>query len=159
CWVAIGMAETAAINWDDAEHMLVRTSLINSTIGSIQAHNRLRDATAFIEAEIDQIARLQRALLPERLPDIPGLTIAASYRTFDRAGGDYYDVFPLDGDATGARDGRWGILIADASGHGPSAAVVAAMVNALLHTFPGSPNNPVEMLDYLNRHLSARRLD
>ena len=45
------------------------------------------------------------------LPEIPGLELAAHYQTSRRAGGDYYDFFPLP-------DGCWGILLADVSGHG-----------------------------------------
>jgi sigma-B regulation protein RsbU (phosphoserine phosphatase) len=121
---------------------------------------QLRCADAEIRREVDQIAALQRAMLPDGLPRVPGLALAASYKTFGRAGGDYYDVFPAAGAHAPPRsDGRWSVLIADASGHGPAAAVLVAMLSGILHAFPGEPRSPVEMIEFLNRHLSARRLN
>jgi len=152
-WAVFGYPDPNELTLEELEQTIVRASLISTTVGSIVANQRLREATRWIDGEIEQIAGIQHALLPQRLPTVPGVSLAASYRTFDRAGGDYYDVFPLaGGDA-------WGILIADASGHGPSAAVVAAMVNAILYTYPGLPAGPGDMLEYLNRHLHARNFD
>ena len=73
--------------------------------------------------------------------------MAAYYQTSQRAGGDYYDFFPLP-------DGQWGILIADVSGHGTPAAVLMAVTHSLAHTYPGPPTPPGEMLDYVNGHLT-----
>ncbi len=151
-WIVFGHPAADSITLDEFEQTLVRTSLISTTIGSIAAHKRLRAANEWIDGEIEQIAAIQRGLLPQRLPEVPGLSLAASYRTFDRAGGDYYDAFPLPG-------GDWGLMIADASGHGPAASVVAAMLIAILHTFPGRPERPSDVLEYVNRHLYARNFD
>ena len=73
-----------------------------------------------IERELEIVADVQRGLLPAELPAIPGLSLAAFYATSRYAGGDYYDVIPLP-------DDRWGILMADVSGHGTRSAVVMAM--------------------------------
>ncbi|MDB5294676.1 MAG: hypothetical protein JWO31_659, partial [Phycisphaerales bacterium] len=62
-----------------------------------------------VDRELKAVADIQRSLLPAELPDIPGLDVAAYYQTSTRAGGDYYDFFPLP-------SGRWGILVADVSG-------------------------------------------
>jgi serine phosphatase RsbU (regulator of sigma subunit) len=93
---------------------------------------QLAQANAHIEAELHRMARIQRALLPEPIPDIPGIRMAASYETFGQVGGDLYDFIPLRKDAS-----QWCIFIGDASGHGPSAAVVAAMTLATLHDCAG----------------------
>jgi sigma-B regulation protein RsbU (phosphoserine phosphatase) len=87
--------------------------------------------------------------LPPELPKISNLDLAAYYQTSHRAGGDYYDFFPLP-------DGRWGILIADVSGHGTPAAVMMAITHSIAHTQPGPPTPPSRMLNYLNKQLTCR---
>ena len=54
-----------------------------------------------VDYELQTIADLQQALLPAELPRVPGLELAAHYQTANRAGGDYYDFFPLPGGRLG----------------------------------------------------------
>jgi serine phosphatase RsbU (regulator of sigma subunit) len=132
------------------------------TVELALALEQLKEATERIRAEVEHIAAIQRALLPLKLPIIAGLEIAASYETFDQAGGDLYDFISISapsGSSTGNPSGPWGILVADASGHGPAAAVLTAMVNTLLRSYPGTPKGPAEVLSHLNRHLSAKSLE
>ncbi len=102
-----------------------------------------------VDRELKLVADIQRSLLPEVLPDIPTMKLAAHYSTSQQAGGDYYDFFPLS-------DGRWGILIADVSGHGTPAAVLMAVTHSIAHSYPGHPTKPGEMLNFINRHLATR---
>ncbi len=102
-----------------------------------------------VERELTIVADLQRSLLPKRLPAIPNLDLAAHYQTSRWAGGDYYDIFALP-------DGRWGLLIADVSGHGTPAAVMMAVTHSIAHTYPGDPQRPGAMLDFINHHLASR---
>lgn len=102
-----------------------------------------------LDRELKVVGEMQRSLLPAELPSVPGLTLAAQYETSARAGGDYYDVFPLP-------DGEWGLFIADVSGHGTPAAVTMAITHALAHGFPGPPAPPSAMLRHLNDKLSNR---
>ena len=108
--------------------------------------DRLADANHLLDREALAVGRLQRELLPDALPRIPGYEWSVHYETCTRAGGDYYDFTLLAG-------GRVGILIADASGHGAPAAVVMAMTRTLLHTatepFPG----PDRVMARLNREM------
>lgn len=134
-------------------------AILGLTYSRLALVDRLRRIDGELQKEIDQISRLQRAMLPTMLPAVPGLDLAAGYKTFDRAGGDYYDVFPLGGGSerrAASADDQWGILVADASGHGPSATVVVSMLSGVLHAYAGRPSSPAEFLDYLNRHLFAR---
>lgn len=109
---------------------------------------RLEAAYAELDHEMKRVSALQRALLPARLPTIPGVDIAASYRTAARAGGDYYDFFNLG-------DGRWGLLIADVSGHGVAAAVVMAVLRTMLHGQCHRHDAPCELLSSLNGQLAG----
>jgi sigma-B regulation protein RsbU (phosphoserine phosphatase) len=129
------------------------------TLELARALEQLREANQVIEHEVELIAGIQRALLPQRLPTIAGLEVATGYATFGQAGGDLYDLLPM-GDTPGAMPGDpagpWGILVADASGHGPAAAVLTAVVNAILRAYPTRPRGPGEVLAHLNRHLAAK---
>jgi sigma-B regulation protein RsbU (phosphoserine phosphatase) len=108
--------------------------------------DQLRDAYDMVDRELKVVADIQQSLLPKEMPRIESLDLAAAYRTSHRAGGDYYDFFPL-------RDGRWGILIADVSGHGTPAAVVMAITHSIAHLYPVRSIDPGQMLDFVNRDL------
>ncbi len=127
-------------------------SIGNSRIDAMTEVSRLLNA---LRNQIDQIARLQQALLPDRLPDHPGLELATSYLASEIAGGDYYDFLPLPGN-------RLGILIADVSGHGAAAATIVAMLHAILHCYappPGTAFNPGLCLAFVNKRLYASGLE
>lgn len=110
-------------------------------------HREVERAHAALDGEFQTVGRIQRSLLPSDLPRIPTLALAADYVTSTRAGGDYYDLFPLAG-------GKWGILVADVSGHGTPAAVVMAITHALAHVSPVPPSSPGALLRYLNGPLA-----
>ena len=110
---------------------------------------QLKRAYQHVDSEMKSVARIQRSLLPQATPQIPGLSLATHYATSERAGGDYWDVFPLEG-------GRWGVLIADVSGHGTPAAVVMAITHSIAHLYPHTSTHPGELLAFLNDHLADR---
>ncbi len=103
-----------------------------------------------VDRELRMVADIQQSLLPAQLPRIPTLDLAVYYQTARLAGGDYYDFFPLP-------EGRWGILIADVSGHGSPAAVVMAVTHSIAHNYPGPPTPPGNMLAFLNKKLAMRQ--
>ncbi len=109
----------------------------------------LRAANANLERELQTVATIQRSLLPANLPQIPQLELATHYQASTNASGDLYDFFELPG-------GRWGMLIADVSGHGTPAAVVMAVVHALSHSLPGEAEPAARVLEQLNQTLCAR---
>src|SRR6185312_1047620 len=111
--------------------------------------DELKSAYEALEREMRVVADIQRSLLPQVLPAIPDLELGAHYQTSRWAGGDYYDFFPLP-------NGRWGILIADVSGHGTPAAVMMAITHSLAHGLPGNPEPPAVLLGHVNRQLYHR---
>ena len=87
-----------------------------------RAGNAVENARLFA-ASTSVAATLQRSLLPPRLPEVPGLDLAARYRPLHaglEVGGDFYDVYPV-GD-------EWAFMIGDVVGNGPRAAAVTAVV-------------------------------
>jgi PAS domain S-box-containing protein len=92
---------------------------------------------------------LQQALLPESLPEIPGVEIEARYCAageLNEVGGDFYDVFEHGPD-------RWMLLIGDVCGKGPRAAGVTALARHTLRAGALSEQSPIEMLRTLHQAL------
>ena len=150
--------------WDaeQLEDSLLRSNLVGGTVRHVQMAAQLREAHEQIRREVERIADIQRALLPQRIPEISGVSVATSYQTFDQAGGDMYFLHPLGTDPTDPdkqHDGRWGLFIGDVSGHGPAAAVVMSMVETLLGAYPSSVGSAGDVLEYLNRHVYAKRIE
>lgn len=136
----------------DLAGALMDTSLLGMATRNLVSKRQADRLNSELNRQFEQIANIQRSLLPQKLPDIPGLDIATSYLTSDQAGGDYYDFFPFP-------DGRWGFLIADVSGHGPAAATVMAMLRAILHCYSGEEFSPASVMRFANDKLVACNLD
>jgi phosphoserine phosphatase RsbU/P len=125
------------------------SSLFGRATHNLVLRDELKEAYEIVERELKVVADIQRSLLPQVSPKIPNLELATYYRTSRWAGGDYYDFLPLP-------DGRWGILIADVSGHGTPAAVMMAITHSLAHSVPGPADPPAAVLGHVNRQLSHR---
>lgn len=131
---------------DDLPDLLLQANLFGKAVNGLVLSRKLQQAYSELDREMKRVGQIQQALLPPTLPDIPGADLAASYKTAARAGGDYYDFFSL-------AEGRWGIMMADVSGHGPPAAVIMAMLRTMLHTQCTQCMAPGEVLRVLNRAL------
>ena len=96
---------------------------------------------------------LQRSLLPDRLPEIPGVLLAARYvpATTDlEVGGDWYDVVQLP-------DGRVGLAIGDVAGHGLRAASTMGQLRMALRVCALEERSPTRVVTRL-RHLVRGQL-
>ena len=94
---------------------------------------------------------LQRSLLPERLPDVPGLDVAVRYWAAGEAsevGGDFYDLFAVE-------DGVWATVIGDVCGTGPEAAAVTGLARHTIRQAAWRGDTPSEVLQWLNRAVIA----
>ncbi len=83
-----------------------------------------------LQADLNIARDIQRNLLPERPPEVPGFDLAGFNQPADETGGDCYDFMPLE-------DGCVGITIADATGHGIGPALVIAECRALFRATIG----------------------
>ena len=147
--VVLMRKELAAFPKQQIPDLVWRSNLFGRATANLVLRDELHQAYQEIDRELKIVAEIQRALLPARLPNIPTMDLAAHYQPASRAGGDYYDFFPLP-------DGKWGIFIGDVSGHGTPAAVMMAVTHCIAHTHPGPPTPPGKVLDYLNQHLATR---
>src|SRR3954470_10442758 len=89
---------------------------------------------------------LQVKLLPESLPEIPGVMLAARYRAageLNEVGGDFYDVFPRSGT-------DWALVVGDVSGKGAEAAAITALARYTLRAAAMEDAPPSHALRRLN---------
>ncbi|MDF5753763.1 SpoIIE family protein phosphatase [Spongiactinospora sp. TRM90649] len=94
------------------------------------------------DVEHRMAATLQRSLLPDRLPSVPGISTWAKYLTASAEvtiGGDWYDLVPLE-------DDRVAVVIGDVSGHGVSAAAVMGQVRSTLSAYLLEGHDPAGAL-------------
>lgn len=147
----------------DLEETVERVALIGSLLENQILADDLARANEQIDRDARRVGELQRALLPASLPGIAGLEIAASYEPLGRAGGDLYDFLPLDERQDDRADSsttpsRWCVFIGDVEGHGLTAAMVMAIVQAVLHVHPPEIATPAGLLMYGNRQLCSSRI-
>lgn len=107
-----------------------------------QTNDALEEANRKIRRDLDRAKTIQQRLLPARFPE--GLRgVAAHYAAHIEIGGDYYDCFEIDAS-------RLGMVIADVSGHGISAAMVMSMFKTLLKQIAPTTDSPKETLSRIN---------
>ncbi|MEU8653654.1 SpoIIE family protein phosphatase [Streptomyces sp. NPDC048737] len=140
------------------EPLLIRTTVFDARDRRAYEQELLRARKAAEEARKqaeadrarlrDALAVLQQSLLPATLPSIPGMGAAAHYRTAspDRLGGDFYDLFPLDGK-------RFAFFLGDVCGKGPQAAAVTSLTRYTLRAAALHDPDPVSALSTLNQVL------
>jgi phosphoserine phosphatase RsbU/P len=104
---------------------------------------------AALSRELDLARTIQQSLLPRQMPTVPGLQIAGVYQPMTAVAGDLYDVLPLAG-------GRVLVLVADVSGHGVPAALVASMVKVAVAAEADRYDAPGEILAGINRALTGK---
>ena len=129
--------------------MVWQANLWGRSVLNLVLKNQLREAYDILDEELRTVGDMQKSLLPTELPNISTLDLAVHYETSRRAGGDYYDLFDLG-------EGRWGILIADVSGHSTPAAVIMAITHAVAHLHPGNRKPAGQLLSFVNHHLASR---
>jgi serine phosphatase RsbU (regulator of sigma subunit)/anti-sigma regulatory factor (Ser/Thr protein kinase) len=97
------------------------------------------------EREVGTVEMLQRSLLPDRLPTVPGIRIAARYLPGGAdVGGDWYDAIPLE-------QGGLGVAMGDVVGHGLGAAALMGQLRHAARAYALEGHPPAAVLDRLDR--------
>jgi len=97
-----------------------------------------------IEEEIKSAARIQASILPRCVPSMPALQIAVRYLPMTAVAGDFYDFLE-------SGEGGVGILVADVTGHGVPAALVASMVTVAISSQADHASDPARVISALNQ--------
>jgi len=102
------------------------------------------------QLEADQIAaqQIQQTLHPQKLEELPGYKVETCYRPFREVGGDYFDVIELP-------NNRTLFAVADVSGKGMPAALLAANIQALVRSIAHVEPDPHALARQINNHLSC----
>lgn len=101
------------------------------------------------QLETDQAAarQIQETLQPRKLEELPGYELEAFYKPLREVGGDYFDVVELPGE-------RALFALADVSGKGMPAALLAANIQALVRSIASVECDPLVLAARINKHLS-----
>jgi len=101
------------------------------------------------QLESDRIAArgIQQTLHPQKLEELQGYKVEAFYKPFSEVGGDYFDVIELPGNRTL-------FAVADVSGKGMPAALLAANIQALVRSISNVQADPLALAAQINKHLS-----
>ena len=120
----------------------------NVMAGGIQDLLRENAEKERLEEELRIARQIQMSLLPQNTVGLPGLRIAALCLPAAEVGGDYYDLLPLT-------DTKMGVLVADVSGKGTSAALYMAELKGLVLSLSRIHDSPARLLAEANRILAA----
>ncbi len=138
---------THRININTQDQLGELATSFNQMTGSIENLLQTAAEKKRLEEELRIARQIQMSLLPRGPLDFPGLGVTALCVPAREVGGDYYDFFPL-------RDERLGVLIADVSGKGTSAALYMAELKGLMLSLSQIYQSPRQLLIEANRILS-----
>ena len=96
-----------------------------------------------LERDLEAARLTQQSLIPQKPPVLPGWEIAACYRPVIQVGGDIYGWLRI-------ADGRTLFWIADATGHGASAALITTLAKLLFHHGTAENNQPAAIMEAVN---------
>jgi sigma-B regulation protein RsbU (phosphoserine phosphatase) len=99
-----------------------------------------------LERDLAAARLTQQALIPQKPPTLPGWEIAACYRPVIEVGGDIYGWLPI-------KNERWLFWIADATGHGASAALITTLAKLLFHHGQAEHDRPAVIMEAVNNDL------
>ena len=102
--------------------------------------------------EMNIASAVQLALLPERMPEVPGYSFFAMYESAQAVGGDYYDVFPLS-------NGKIAIAFGDVAGKGVPASLIMSRVSTVVRSVVEFVDDVSQAIEKINGHMCARAVE
>jgi sigma-B regulation protein RsbU (phosphoserine phosphatase) len=171
--VRIGLTAFAAGSlWDNVQDTLSLRSLhghvtiepycfavLLASLGYVAARNTVnRDRElGEVRTELELAKRIQLSILPAAFPDSEYFQVAARYLPMTSVAGDFYDFLAVDSKQAGLK--QVGLLIADVSGHGVPAALIASMVKMAAVSQLANAQEPARLLRSMNEALCGNTQD
>nr|MBN2278041.1 SpoIIE family protein phosphatase [candidate division Zixibacteria bacterium] len=101
-----------------------------------------------VAKEIEVAGQIQKTLLPEKLPEIPGLALDTFYRAASRISGDLYDVFKIDED-------NFCLLVADVSGKGIPASLIMSVLRTVIRIYAKGKTSSHDILVTVDNYIKG----
>jgi sigma-B regulation protein RsbU (phosphoserine phosphatase) len=137
---------------DHRRTMVTLAAQVAIAIENARLYEEIARQERRLERDLSLARELQMRLLPQTLPKLQHLELAAKFTPARAIGGDLYDFIPYS-------LSRLGIAIGDVSGKGAPAAIYAALVSGILRSHAPIEPGPAEMLSAVNLSLAERRIE
>ena len=139
------------VSWPRSEVEPLGATILIACLGIIVGRRAFQNAERLmaLQKELDVARRIQSSILPRAMPAIPGLAVSARYEPMTAVAGDFYEFLDLG-------QGRLGVLVADVSGHGVPAALIASMVKVAVAAQKARGDHPAAVLAGMNETLGAQ---
>jgi phosphoserine phosphatase RsbU/P len=137
---------------DHRRTMVTLAAQVAIAIENARLYEEIARQERRLERDLALARELQMRLLPQTLPKLRHLELAAKFTPARAIGGDLYDFIPYS-------LSRLGIVIGDVSGKGAPAAIYAALVSGILRSHAPIEPGPAEMLSAVNLSLAERRIE
>ncbi|MEO0513321.1 MAG: GAF domain-containing SpoIIE family protein phosphatase [Planctomycetota bacterium] len=155
--------------FSDADRRLIRSIAEQAAVAVAQAELLARESQGRkIKRQLRLAGDVQRRMLPQRRPEVPGFQVGATYIPSFEIGGDFYDCFEIDAVPGSERRGpqdsadlpkRLALVVGDVVGSGVPAALLMASVRASLRAFAKEYCEPEEILNRVNKALCRDTLE
>ncbi len=110
------------------------------------SYKKLKENFALMEQDLAHASFVQQSILPTKFPESKTLEFYAKFEPMTHIGGDFYDVFQI-------KPGLFGVMIADVTGHGASAALLTLMASHVFKEAAKNSSNPEDVLRKTNQEL------
>jgi sigma-B regulation protein RsbU (phosphoserine phosphatase) len=141
-------AATREFDTSDLAYFTRLTTQIVSALKTMAAHLDALER-AKLEASLDYASVVQSNLMPSVPDDFTGFDVFGWFRAAERTSGDFYDFFKT-------RDGRFGVVVGDVTGHGPASALITSQAQASLRTMVRIVPDLCEAVGLVNQDLASR---
>jgi hypothetical protein len=129
---------------------ILNTLLLGSIVYAVWRYEReQRRVQTRLSEEFRNAQEVQRVLIPEEFPTLPGIAITSAYRPAQEVGGDFFQIIPLAGDEAL-------LVVGDVSGKGLHAAMTVALIVGAIRSSVEVTTEPAQILEALNRRLHGR---
>ncbi len=134
------------------DHLAFAAFLLSFGYVGVQMTSANERRLLSIENELELARQLQFSILPTSVPEVRNVRIAVAYRPMTAVAGDFYEFISVDRK-------RVGFLVADVTGHGVPAALIASMIKVATQSVVICAHDPREVLRGLNRILFRQLRD